>query len=451
MNKKTLSRREFLALSAAVSAGAVLAACAPNQATTKVEPTAVSPTAIPPTATMRPQDKVTLIVGSWRQEDRVLWEDNIVPVFEAAYPTIRMLFQPTPNTYYAASLQTALEGGTAPDVFVEGPFDMSLPHWNKGYLTPLTDMKELDHFNNVAKSAWSTPDGKTVYAMPNNSVMHGFIYNMQIFDELGLKPPETIDEFFQVLEAIKKGGKYIPLAFGTSDAWTTSIIGFDNVGPVFWKGEEGRWDLIRGKRKMTDPIYTDAWKFMAAWAPYMPENYEAVTYTDGQELFNQGKAVIRVAGSWELSVFEPKAKFPMGIFKPPVKQKGDKYYVNDWIDSAWAVNAATKHPEEAKTLAQWFGGKEFAEIETNILTGVFTLSDYDINVKDPLAKAFLQWRKEAEMTLRLDAQYVSSGTPDLTSTLFNLSQQVMNLKITPEQAGVEAQKALDSWYKPPQA
>lgn len=100
-------------------------------------------------------------------------------------------------------------------------------------------------------------------------------------------------------------------------------------------------------------------------------------------------------------------------------------------------------------MVQWFGSKDFAEIYTNSLPGFFTLSDYDIEVKNPISKEFLSWRKKCEMTLRLEGQYLSAGTPNLTDDLWRLTQQVMNLEITPEQAGIEAQKGLDLWYKPP--
>jgi raffinose/stachyose/melibiose transport system substrate-binding protein len=321
--------------------------------------------------------------------------------------------------------------------------------WTKGYLTDMTGMKELEHFSNLTKSAWSTADGKTNYAIPVASVMHGFMYNKTAFDELKLQPPETVADFMAVLEAIKKDGRYIPLAYGTADAWNPAIVAYDAVGPAYWGGEAGRWDLINGKSKMTDKRYTDPWKFLASWAPYMPENYESVTYSDGQQLFLQGKAIIRPVGSWEITIFENKTSFPIGIFTPPVVNKGDKCYVNDWIDMAFAINKVTKHPAEAKQMAEWFGSKEFAELYTNSLPGFFTLSDYQIDVKDPLAKEFLSWRGKCEMTLRLEGQYLSAGTPNLTDDLWRLTQQVMNLKISPEQAGIEAQKGLDAWYKPP--
>ncbi len=49
----------------------------------------------------------------------------------------------------------------------------------------------MENFSDVAKSAWITDDGKNVFCVPMASVIHGFFYNKDAFDKLGLKdrPP----------------------------------------------------------------------------------------------------------------------------------------------------------------------------------------------------------------------------------------------------------------------
>ena len=64
----------------------------------------------------------------------------------------------------------------------------------------------MENFSDVAKSAWITDDGTNVFCVPMASVIHGFIYNKDIFDELGLSEPTTEEEFYAVLDAIKADG-----------------------------------------------------------------------------------------------------------------------------------------------------------------------------------------------------------------------------------------------------
>jgi len=57
---------------------------------------------------------------------------------------------------------------------------------------------------------------------------------------------QTEEEFLAVLEKIKANGKYVPLVLGTNDQWEAATMGFQNIGPNYWHGEEGRLALIAG-------------------------------------------------------------------------------------------------------------------------------------------------------------------------------------------------------------
>jgi raffinose/stachyose/melibiose transport system substrate-binding protein len=314
----------------------------------------------------------------------------------------------------------------------------------------LTDLPGLENFGDVAKSAWITDDGQTVFCVPMASVIHGFFYNKDAFDKLGIQEPATVDEFMADLDKIKQDGTYIPLAMGTADQWEAATMGFQNIGPNYWKGEEGRLALIAGTAKYTDQPYVDTWKALAAWAPYMPSGYEAVKYADSQSLFTLGKAAIYPTGSWETQVFEGQADFPLGIFPPPLPAAGDQCYISDHTDIAMGMNASTKHPEETKAFLEWMTTPEFAELYSNALPGFFTLSNHKITLKDPLAQEFLSWRDTCKSTIRNSYQILSRGEPNLENELWRVSAAVINQTLTPEQAAQEIQDGLDKWYKPGQ-
>jgi raffinose/stachyose/melibiose transport system substrate-binding protein len=394
------------------------------------------------------QSTINLVLESWRSEDTSIWEDKIIPAYQATHPNVNITFRPTPNQYYAAALGTELQGGTAGDMFACPPFDTSEGFYNQGYLPNINDMSELSHFSSLARSGWTTRDGATTYCMPVASVMEGFTYNKDAFDKLGLKPPTTQAEFFQVLDAIKKDGTYIPLAMGTADSWTNAVMGLYSTGPNFWKGEEGRQALIGGKAKLTDPQFVDAFKFLAQWGPYLPPGAQAVKYTDTQEMFPLGKAAIMPAGSWEITLFRQKGNFPMGVFKPPVANAGDQQYIDQMIDIGFTYNPKSPNIDAAKDFVHWVGGSEFASLYSNALPGFFTLGDYQVQVDDPLAQEYLSWLNGAKPTIRLAVQYLSSGSPSLDTELGTLMSQVLNGTLSPEDAASTAQQDLDSWYKP---
>lgn len=393
-------------------------------------------------------EDATLTIESWRNDDLAIWKDKIIPAFEAKNPGIKITFAPSAPTEYNAALNAKLSSGTAGDLIACRPFDASLELYNKGYLTDLSKLDGMDNFSPVAKSAWQTDDGKATFCVPMASVIHGFIYNKDAFDKLGLKPPKTVAEFFKVLDAIKKDGTYIPMAMGTKDLWEAATMGYQNIGPNYWHGEEGRKALIAGKEKLTDPQWVEPFKQLAKWKPYLGDGFEAQSYPDSQNLFTLGRAAIYPAGSWEISGFNTQAQFKMGAFPPPLPKDGDTCYISDHTDIGMGMNAKTKYPEAAKKFLSWVASPEFAEIYANALPGFFSLNSKPVEMKDPLAKEFVSWRKDCKSTIRSTYQILSRGTPNLENETWTESANVINGTDTPEQAAEKLQKGLDSWYKP---
>jgi raffinose/stachyose/melibiose transport system substrate-binding protein len=395
--------------------------------------------------------EVTLVIESWRNDDLAIWEDTILPAFHEQHPDINVTFQPTAPDEYNAALESKLGGGSAGDLITCRPFDVSLGLYEDGHLEEITDLEGLDNFGDVASSAWITDDGSEVFCVPMASVIHGFMYNTEIFDELGLTEPTTEAEFFDLLQTVKDEGTYEPLAMGTADQWEAATMGFQNIGPNYWEGEAGRQRLIEGEDTFTDPEYVAVFESLERWAPFMPSGYEAVTYADAQNLFTLGQAAIYPTGSWEIALFREQAEFDMGAFKPPLPEGTDTCYISDHTDIGIGMNAATEHPEEARTFLEWTTSAEFAELYSNALPGFFTLSDHAVTLEDPLAQEFLDWRSECESTIRNSYQILSRGEPNLENELWDTSAQVINRTMSPADAAGQVQDGLERWYEPAQS
>lgn len=393
---------------------------------------------------------VTLIIESWRNDDLQLWQSEIIPAFEASHPGIKLKFTPSAPAEYNAVLNSKLDAGSAGDLITCRPFDASLALYDAGQLADLSDLPSMANFSDVAKSAWTTDDGSATFCVPMASVIHGFIYNKDAFAELGILVPETESEFFAALEAIKSDGTYIPMAMGTNDQWEAATMGYQNIGPNYWKGEEGRLALIAGDEKLTDPQWVAPYETLHRWAPYLGDGYEAQTYPDSQNLFTLGRAAIYPAGSWEISGFNGLADFEMGAFKPPVMNAGDTCYISDHTDIAIGLNAASPNAEAARTFLDWVGSTEFAELYANALPGFFSLNSTPVAMTDPLAQEFVSWRDQCESTIRSTYQILSRGTPNLENETWNASVQAIKGTKTPEEIGAELQAGLASWYAPQQ-
>jgi len=395
-------------------------------------------------------EDVTLTIESWRNDDLAIWQDKIIPAFEAAHDGIKLKFTPSAPAEYNAVLNSKLDAGSAGDIITCRPFDASQALFEAGHLADISDIEGMVNFSPVSKSGWSTDDAATQYCVPMASVIHGFIYNKDAFAEVGVEVPKTEAEFFAVLDKIKEDGNYTPMAMGTNDQWEAATMGYNNIGPNYWKGEEGRLALIAGDQKLTDEAWVAPYRQLAKWAPYLGDGYEAQTYPDSQNIFTLGRAAIYPAGSWEISGFNGLADFEMGAFYPPVQNAGDTCYISDHTDIGIGMNAATPNAEAAKTFLNWVGSSEFATIFANALPGFFPLSSAPVTLEDPLAQEFISWRGECESSIRSTYQILSRGTPNLENDTWNASVAVIKGEESPEDAGKRLQDGLASWYAPQQ-
>ena len=407
---------------------------------------ALAVTTLAPVATA--QDGANLVIDSWRNDDALIWQDVLIPAFNAQHPDISVEFRSTLPQDYNGILQSSLEAGTAGDLITCRPFDNSLGLFQAGHLASLNDLEGMANFGDVAKSAWITDDGSDVFCVPMASVIHGFIYNKAIFDELGITElPTTEAEFKAILDQVAEDGTYTPLAMGTKDLWESATMGFQNIGPNRWKGEEGRLALIDGSGKFTDPAYVETLEQLASWAPYMLDDFEGVAYPDTQQFFSLGDAAIYPAGTWDIAFFQNQG-VDVGFFGPPVPNEGDQCYISDHTDIAMGINAASPNQEAARTFLNWVASEEFANLYSNALPGFYSLSNASVTIDNEAAQAAVDLRQTCDSTIRNSYQILSRGTPNLEDELWRLSAAVINGTVTPEDAAAELQAGLDSWYTP---
>ncbi|NKI92504.1 extracellular solute-binding protein [Rhizobacter sp. SG703] len=392
----------------------------------------------------------SLVIESWRTDDKALWDEVLLPAFMKSHPGITVKYSPTSPPEYNSVLSARLSAGSAGDLVACRPFDVSLDLYKKGRLLRLDGDPALANFSDVAKVAWQTDDFKESYCLPMASVIHGFFYNKKIFADAGVKPPATEAEFFSVLDRVKAQGKVAPIALGTADQWESNQIVFTGIGPNYWKGEVGRMGLIAGAKKFTDPEFVDVWSTMAKWSPYLPKGYQSVTYGDAQNLFASGKAAVYPAGSWDIAYFEKEPGFEFGAFPPPVRKAGDACYISDHNDIGMGINKASRNVADAKVFLGWLATKEFADLYTNKATGFFSLSKHPVEVKDPVAREMIGWRAQCKSTIRLNAQVLSRGEPSMENELWTVNSQVLNGKLAPKDAAQRIQAGFAKWYPPQQ-
>ncbi len=121
---------------------------------------------------------------------------------------IKIDYEAPPISNYNEKLQIAMASGELPDIIYNWTgADMNYEKWAKDGLLAKLDNK-LEHYPNimanVPKEYWevirSTQTGK-IHAIPRPNVDNywGFLINQNWLDNLGLKAPETLEEFKDVM------------------------------------------------------------------------------------------------------------------------------------------------------------------------------------------------------------------------------------------------------------
>ena len=376
----------------------------------------------------------SLKIESWRNDDADIWNSKIIPAFNKHYPDIKVEFAPLAPTEYNAALNARLDGGAAGDLITCRPFDRSLELYHKQQLDGLNDLKGMDEF--LRRRQGRLDDRRRQDDLLRaDGLRHPRLHLQQGRLQEGRRraEPKTMAEFHDMLDKLKKDGTYTPIEMGTADQWEAATMGFQNIGPDYWKGETGRLALIAGKDKFTDPQYVAVWKELACWAPYMGNGFQAQKYPDSQNLFSLGKArdlSRRLMGHLHLP--RRRRKFAMGAFPPPLPAGDKECYISDHTDIAHGPQLGLQEQGRRQEVSRMAGDAGIRDALRQRAARLLPAAEgRRSKSSDDLAATMVGWRKDCKSTIRNSYQILSRGTPNLENELWNVSAQVINGAMTP--------------------
>ena len=161
----------------------------------------------------------TYPVGKWGDSATV---DALISDFNAKYPNVKVTVEYLDYTNGDDQVNTAIEGGQAPDMVLEGP-ERLVANWGaKGYMVDLSDIMSEDAASDLyesVKNACTGKDGK-VYEYPLCMVAHCMAVNktymekanaMQYIDE-ATNTWKSTDDFLKAVQAVYDSGQKDVLA-----------------------------------------------------------------------------------------------------------------------------------------------------------------------------------------------------------------------------------------------
>ena len=177
---------------------------AETQAAAPAETQAATPEAAPVEISLW-----TYPIGKWTDEATV---KSLLADFNAAYPNITVKVEYLDYTNGDDKVNTAIEGGQAPDIVMEGP-ERLIANWGaKGLMVDLKDIVPAGTYDSIISSCTSA-NGE-VYELPVCMIAHCMAINRDVFeaaDALQYLNEEThtwnsVDDFFKAVQAVADAG-----------------------------------------------------------------------------------------------------------------------------------------------------------------------------------------------------------------------------------------------------
>ena len=321
---------------------------------------------------------VMMPVFSMAQSEQAATEDQVVltiwehtPQFELPLrntlerfmelnPDIKVEYEIKTPDNYLSLLTTAIQAGEAPDLFWHhGTATNDMVNLTKqGALMDLTPYLDVSGYSEMSRDK-VTYEGR-LYQTPAATIdTRAAFYNKGLFKEKGWSVPKTFSEFEVLLETIKKAG-YIPLSLAGRDNWNILFL-FEPILAAMhpdWIQE-----ATKGNARLNDPRVIDAMNKMIEWGKkgYYGEYFLGVDEAGQYLSFSKGQAAMTVAGSWTTTTLtNNNPSMDIGAFQIPTRD-GRKPIVLTYA-AGFSVYSKTRHPEEAKRLAQYLCSLESQQI-----------------------------------------------------------------------------------------
>jgi len=298
----------------------------------------------------------TIRVGAWFLDDRSHQQELKKAVengYKQLYPNAKIQWDVTLGAAYFDKLKAQFASNSAPDV----TFFQQTDWFKAGNFMDLSNEPWVARLTEAGKKEPAVTYQGKLYGVPmEGSPGAGVWYNTDLFNELGLQPPTTVQEFMDVCEKIKAAGK-TPIALGFKDAWTAQaflVSWFQSYGfandPDFGK------KVYEGQIKLDDPAFQAVYQHFQTMKEkgYFNKNALSIDWPASAQLFASGEAAMIMQGPWmpgankdniQKGGFKP---FQIGYF-PLMDDKGN---VGMMLTSGagLAINANTKLVEESKAL-----------------------------------------------------------------------------------------------------
>lgn len=303
-----------------------------------------------------------------------------------------------------AALQTKIAADDIPDITTMSTQQMI----DAGKFLDLSESEWWDRIDPSLKElSKDTKSGKNYY-LPTNTMITATIYNQKVFDDLSLKPADTLDAFTDNLRAIKKANPDMdPLYFSGKEAWTIGML-FGYIPEAVERQKIG--DLEYGKAALDGDLrvlkYSEkdgaleeyiSWLGTLQEEGLINENVLTATYDDAMNAIANGDAAIIFQGLFALGGIldiNPDAANELRVSAIPAMNADVKPAINQSSDSTYYIMAQSSNQEAAKEFLTWLFSPENQVSYTETRNAPSAFTDVTANL-GPIVESAVEASKNA--------------------------------------------------------
>lgn len=232
----------------------------------------------------------------------------LIDIFEERHPEYEVINSAVAGgagTDAQAVLTSRMQAGDPPGTFQIHAGRALLDQWVAAdAMEPLNFLYDeegwWDVFPDTLLDLTTDEDGN-IYSVPVNVHRSNVMFtNVEVFEEAGLEPPETFDEFVEVADELEAAG-VTPLALGDNESWTllhtweTVLLG--TAGPEMYR------DLFAGDADWESPEVAESFEMLDMMLGYINEDHAARNWQDAAQLVAEGDAAMNIMGDWAAGYF----------------------------------------------------------------------------------------------------------------------------------------------------
>ena len=234
--------------------------------------------------------EITVLVDN-NEATVALW-NALVEAFESENPDITVKVETRPQGSEGDNIvKTRLSTGEMADVFIYNSGALLQALNPDQTLVNLADEEFAGRLAGVFTASVSTDSG--MYGAPFGGSMGGaMLYNIPLYEELGLEIPETWDEFIANAEAIKEAGTAAPIAQTYSDTWTSQLLVLGDMYNVLADDPEWAEKYTANEAKYVDEPAVTGFEHLQQVheLDLLNKDFASATYEDGVRMVATGEA-----------------------------------------------------------------------------------------------------------------------------------------------------------------